>query len=139
MSFPRRPTISATLRAALLAMLSTAAIPTVAAGQGVPRDSLLRRIDLVERRSADLERRVRELEAMIKAEPSQERRPAASGNWRDVQNWRQLRMGMSYAEVRALLGEPKRVDAGLVTYWHWDNADVQFREDRLIGWSEPRR
>jgi hypothetical protein len=47
------------------------------------------------------------------ASPSPARRPpvAASTKWRDVQNWRQLRLGMTMDQVRALLGEPERVDA----------------------------
>jgi hypothetical protein len=41
-------------------------------------------------------------------------------------------------QVRALLGEPERVDAGGVTFWHWANAYVSFMDGKVYGWSEPR-
>jgi hypothetical protein len=46
---------------------------------------------------------------------------------------------MTMDEVRALLGEPERVDAGLVTYWRWADANVYFMRGKLEGWSEPER
>ena len=65
-----------------------------------------------------------------------------SAKWRDVQNWRRLRRGMTMDEVRALLGEPERVQAlgGVITHWYWDSgADVSFdASDKLESWSEPR-
>jgi outer membrane protein assembly factor BamE (lipoprotein component of BamABCDE complex) len=131
--------MTAILRAALFAALTAASIPAVAAGQSISADSLRRQVDLLERRTTDLERRVRELEALIKVEPSRDRRVSTSPNWRDLQNWRRLRLGMTEDEVRALLGDPERVDAGPVTYWHWTDANVYFMRGKLEGWSEPRR
>ena len=46
---------------------------------------------------------------------------------------------MSIDEVRALLGEPKRVEAGPITYWRWGDANVYFVNDKLAGWTEPER
>ena len=130
--------MTAILRATLLAALAASSIPAVATGQGTSTDSLLLRIDLLERRTADLEQRVRELEAVIKSEPSQGQPIPASTRWRDLANWRRLRLGMKMDEVRALLGEPERVDAGYVTYWRWTDANVSFVSGKLDGWSEPR-
>ena len=132
--------MTAILRAALLAALTAASIPTVAVGQNVSADSLLRRIDSLQRRTADLERRVSELEALIKSEPSQGRPIPASTRSQDLANWRRLRLGMKMDEVRALLGEPARVEAAeSVTVWYWANGNVQFSFDKLSAWSEPRR
>jgi hypothetical protein len=131
--------MTAMLRAVLFAALTASSLPAVAAGQTTSSDSLLRRIDFLERRVADLERRVRELEAPITVEPARDRRVSTSPNWRDLQNWRQLRRGMTMDQVRALLGEPERVDAGHVTFWRWADAEVYFTSDKLEGWSEPRR
>lgn len=132
--------MTAILRAALFAALTAASVPVVAAGQDTSSDSLLRRIDLLERRTTDLEQRVRELEALIKVEPSQDRRVSTSPDWRDLQNWRRLHLGMKMDEVRKLLGEPERVDAGYVTFWRWaDAASVEFMDGKVSGWSEPRR
>jgi len=126
-------------RAALFAALTTASAPAVAAAQNTRADTLLRQIDLLERRTTELERRVRELEALIKVEPSPDRRASTSPNWRDVQNWRRLRIGMTTDEVRALLGDPERVEGGPLTYWYWTDARVYFIASKLEGWSEPRR
>jgi len=88
----------------------------------------------------DLEQRVRELEAVIKSEPSQGRPIQTSTKERDLATWRQLHLGMKMDEVRALLGEPDRVDAGYETYWRWaDGAEVAFISGKLSGWSEPRQ
>ena len=130
--------MTAILRTALLAALAAASIPAVAAGQDTSTASLLRRIELLERANTDLERRVRELEAVIKSEPSQGPPIPASTRWRDLANWRRLRLGMKMDEVRALLGEPERVEAGYVTYWRWTDANVSFVSGKLQGWSEPR-
>ena len=129
----------AVLRAALVATLVAASIPAVAEGQEPSSDSLIRRIVLLERQAAELEQRVRALEVLIKSEPSQGQPIPASTRWRDLANWRRLRLGMKMDEVRALLGEPERVDAGYVTYWRWSGANVSFISGKLEGWSEPQR
>ena len=130
--------MTAVLRTALLAALAAASIPAVAAGQDTSTASLLRRIELLERANTDLEQRVRDLEALIRREPSRDQQVAASPNWRDTSNWRRLRQGMKADQVRALLGEPERVEAGLITYWRWADAYVYFESGKLAGWSEPR-
>ena len=113
--------MTAILRTALLAAFVPACIPAVAVGQDTSTPSLLRRIEILERANTDLERRVRELESLIKSEPSQ------------------LRLGMTMDEVRELLGEPERVEGGPVTYWRWADANVYFMSGKLEGWSEPKR
>ena len=130
--------MTAILRTALLAAWAAASIPAIAAGQDTSTASLLRRIELLERANTDLDRRVRELEAVIKSAPSQGQPIPTSTKWRDLANWRQLRQGMKPDQVRALLGEPERVDAGGVTFWHWANAYVSFMDGKVYGWSEPR-
>jgi hypothetical protein len=135
---PRRLTMTAILRTALLAALAAASIPAVAAGQDTSPASLLRRIELLERANTDLERRVRELEAIIQSEPSRGRPIPTSTKWQDLANWRQLRQGMKPDQVRALLGEPERVEGGDFTFWRWANAYVIFYSGKLDSWSEPR-
>lgn len=130
--------MTAILRTALLAALVAASTPAVAAGQDTSTASLLRRIELLERANADLEQRVRDLEAVIKGALSQAQPIPASTGWQDLANWRRLRIGMKPDQVRALLGEPERVDAGFRTYWRWADAEVYFDDGRLAGWSEPR-
>jgi hypothetical protein len=130
------------LRAALLAVLAAIVVPAVAAAQETTTESLHRRIELLERRSIDLERRVLELEALIMVEPSRSRPAAASLQSQDVQNWRKLRLNMTMDQVRALLGEPERVEVpGPWTLWRWRDAHVRFdnRSGRVDAWTEPRR
>ena len=124
--------MTTTLRIALLAALATSFVPAVALGQATSPDSLLRRIEL-------LEERVRELEALVKVEPSRAQPVPDSRKWKDLANWRQLRLGMKPDEVRKLLGEPERVDAGPVTWWRWPDAHVHFMDGKVSGWSEPSR
>jgi len=133
------------LRATLLAALASSSLPAIAVAQKASVDSLIRRIDLLERTTIELERRVGGLEALIKSEASRDRSVPASPKWRDLQNWRRLRRGMTMDEVRALLGEPERVEAlgGVATYWRWESgggARVEFdgHSSTLNGWSEPR-
>ena len=130
--------MTAILRTALLAALAAASIPAVTTGQDTSAASLLRRIELLEGANTDLTRRVGELEAAIKSASSQGQPIPTSTKWRDLANWRQLRQGMKPDQVRALLGEPERVDAGGVTFWHWANAYVSFMDGKVYGWSEPR-
>jgi TonB family protein len=129
--------MTAKLRIALLVALAAASIPAVATGQDTSTASLLRRIELLESSNADLERRIRELESLIKSEPSHGR-PITTPTRGELVNWRQLRRGMTMDEVRDLLGEPERVEGGPVTTWRWANSSVYFIiNDELAGWSEP--
>src|SRR5690349_17830409 len=114
--------MTARLRTTLFAALAVSAITAVATGQGTSTDSLLRRIELLERRTADLEQRVRDLEALIKTEPSRARSVPASDKWQDLGNWRRLRTGMKPEEVRALLGEPEHVMGGQIAIWFWGDS-----------------
>jgi outer membrane protein assembly factor BamE (lipoprotein component of BamABCDE complex) len=130
------------VRATIVAALAASFLPAVAVAQNATADSLRRRIEVLERTTLDLESRVRALEAVTKSELPQDRPVQTSARWRDVQNWRRLRRGMSMDEVRALLGEPERVDSfgGAGTVWHWQSgADVRFdgSSDKLASWSEP--
>jgi outer membrane protein assembly factor BamE (lipoprotein component of BamABCDE complex) len=109
-------------------------MPVGAAENGTTTDNSL------ERRIVDLEKRVSELEATRNGTPSKASRIPSSGNWKDLKNWRQLRTGMRYDEVRALLGEPENIEGGQIAHWYWGSrqARVVFISDKLSEWSEPR-
>jgi hypothetical protein len=126
--------VNPTIRTTLFTVLVFIAMPVGAAESGAATDSNL------ERRVVELEKRVSELEAISKNTPSKASRVATSGNWKDLQNWRQLRTTMSYDEVRALLGEPENIEGGIVARWYWGSGEayVVFVSDRLQRWSEPK-
>src|SRR5258708_13548094 len=98
----------AVVRVALLSAIVAASTAAVAGGQESSSDSLNRRIVLLERKVADLEQRVRELETLIKVEPSRDRPVPASAKWRNPANWRRLRRGMNKYQVRPTLADPAR-------------------------------
>ena len=137
--------MSAMLRTLLLAALAAASIPAVAAAQQPTVDSLVRRIEILERATADLDRRVGVLEAVIKSATSHGQPIPSSTKWQDLANWRRLKEGMKMDEVRSLLGEPDRVEGGPVTFWYWVDANtkvyakVGFTSGKVMGWTEPQQ
>ena len=60
-----------------------------------------------------------------------------SGDSSNKANWRALRRGMTEVEVKALLGEPLKVQGGYITYWYYQNARVAIVNEKLDGWEEP--
>jgi hypothetical protein len=131
--------MTAVLRGALVAIVAVILLPAVAPAQTASTDSLLRRIATLEQRIAVLDQRLTELEVRVKTQPTGAATVPPTPVSGGLQNWRRLRIGMRMQEVRDLLGEPERVDAGYVTYWRWDNANVRFVDGRVDGWSEPGR
>jgi hypothetical protein len=134
----------AVFRVALLSSLFAGSLPAIAEGQNQPFDSLVQRVAFLELKTVELERRIHELEALIKTGPSQDSPTRAAGNWRELGNWRRLRRGMTTTQVRAIIGEPDKVEAGSsMTIWTWgkfpDYATVRFDDDKLDGWTEPGR
>jgi hypothetical protein len=86
----------------------------------------------VQKRLDDLERRVNALEAERQQTPK-----APSSASRSA--WRRLANGMSPEKVRALLGEPDRIDGGTVAMWYWKSGGrVPFINDEVTAWTEPR-
>lgn len=98
-------------------------------------------------RVRDLERRVEKLERQGKQSASSPSRSQIAGGqdrWKQVENWRSLKRGMTEADVRGLLGEPYKVDAtGRFTAWRYSpngEGEVLFNTDGRVGaWSEPNR
>lgn len=98
------------------------------------------RIRLLEAQILQLNGRVEALEGMLnQAKASQQ--PIVTGEgWKSRANWRKLKMGMSEDEVRALLGEPERIDGGSLSYWKYPNYGVVrfYMREGVDNWTEPR-
>lgn len=96
------------------------------------------RITLLEREVQELKLRLLRLES-TQANTEKPYKPVSSDGWKNLANWRSLKKGMSYDEVRGTLGEPARIKGGNIAIWFYANrGDVTFYEDKLDGWTEPR-
>ncbi len=56
--------------------------------------------------------------------------------------WKELKKGMTKAEVRSLLGKPKLIKKGISEIWRYNYTserfgDVVFYKDRVVTWLEP--
>jgi len=97
------------------------------------------RIDQVEKEVQELKLRVLKLESLISNPNSvQEVVPSGEG-WKHVANWRKLSTGMNPSDVRKILGEPHRVDGGIIATWYYPNGgEVIFQSNKTWRWREPR-
>lgn len=81
----------------------------------------------------NLEKRVKELESLVKSKPENISIEKAT--------WRKLQRGMSFSQVRGILGEPKKISSGYTTFWYYTSSTydsmVTFSGDKVSGWEEP--
>jgi predicted PurR-regulated permease PerM len=100
------------------------------------------RIAELERLVTDLQRRVSILEAQLQ-EPDVNFSSISSGDSTNIQNWRQLRMGMSEQAVESFLGSPSKVDVNEYFFtWYYNypfGGSVTFDSQSrgVEGWNEP--
>ena len=95
-------------------------------------------------RVRDLERRIEQLEkqtSLPASIPSANKLGQQDG-WRQRENWRSLKRGMTESNVRSILGEPQKVDT-FSTWSSWtypSGGNVRFGSGggRVDGWVEPR-
>ena len=128
----------------MLIRLHVAPLQGVRALPQARRDSILIRLEALERMVSMLDARVRQLEGQVQANQVSWGRPiqVAPGAWRDRQSWRKLKIGMTMDDVRTLLGEKEKVVAGPIIHWYWQKAggqEVYFNsiDQTLLGWAEP--
>jgi hypothetical protein len=103
----------------------------------------------LEERVRELERRVEQLEKQQSERQQPATRaprtatPGAADRWRYIANWRSLWRGMTEDDVRSVLGEPQKIDAGpVITIWHYDyprggSVRLSSSDHRVEGWREP--
>lgn len=106
---------------------------------------------LSEARLTELEQTVRSLQqriAVIEARLNQtgNSSPVASfktGTPNDINNWRQLRKGMSEQEVERLLGSPGKISVNVIsTTWYYNyptggRIDFDATSRKVDAWTEP--
>lgn len=97
------------------------------------------RISQLEKEVQDIKQRLVKLESLNGGSNTQQKVIVSSDGWKHLANWRTLKVGMSYDEVRALLGEPSRVNGGIVARWLYaSQGEVTFVENRVSSWREPQ-
>jgi len=93
----------------------------------------------LEKEVQELKNRLTKLEAVLSTASNQQKNSATSEGFKSLDSWRSLRVGMGPDEVRRILGEPTRVDGGLVAYWVYaSRGEVTFVRDQVTQWREPR-
>jgi hypothetical protein len=98
------------------------------------------RIRLLEAQIVQLNGRVAALEGMLNQAKANQQPIVTGEGWRSKANWRKLKRGMGEEAVRALLGEPERIEGGGITFWRYPNYGVVkfFMREGVHGWDEPR-
>lgn len=97
------------------------------------------RIEQLEREIQAIKLRLSKLESPQGNAINDQKPGPASEGWKSITSWRQLKTGMSPNEVRAILGEPVRLDGGQLAYWHYANrGSAVFYLDKLDRWTEPK-
>lgn len=97
------------------------------------------RVFQLEREIIELKNRVSRLESPTAGAKSNTRTVPSGEGWKNLANWRSLQTGMTYDEVRSILGEPARIAGGEIAFWFYGNrGSVDFYQHRLKSWTEPR-
>ena len=139
MTLDLRSALPINWRVAVCTAAIVVSVPSIAHGQDKSTASLIQRVEQLERANAALEQRIHLLESVMQRDSASGRPLGLSNKWRETANWRGLRTGLSMADVRALLGEPERVDGGDITTWRWADGTATFVLNTLQSWSEPKR
>ena len=99
-------------------------------------------VEKLQQKVSQLESKVQQLEKLFlskKNNGASLRDNDNSGDWKNKQNWRRLKNGMSKEEAKQILGEPDRIEAhGPLEFWRYPNGGrVSFFDEEINGWSEP--
>ena len=97
------------------------------------------RITQLEKEVQELKTRLSTLESPLNKAVIQKSTVTSEG-WKNLANWRSLKKGSNYDEVRAILGEPERISvSGSLNDWFYSNrGNATFMNDTLYAWNEPR-
>lgn len=64
-------------------------------------------------------------------------KPRSSDKSSLLLSWRKLRRGMTYSNVRSIMGEPTKIEAGEFSRWTYKHGTLTFCLDKLDAWIEP--
>ena len=98
------------------------------------------RITALEKEVQELKVRLSRLEASPDASEKKPPPAAPSEDMASLSNWKKLKTDMTTSQVRAILGEPIRIDGAAIVSWHYKNGgQIRFITGRVERWSEPRK
>lgn len=68
-----------------------------------------------------------------------EKKPVVTdGGWKSIANWEQLATGIKPSAVRKILGEPQKIDGGILVIWHYKRGGrVVFQVGKVFSWNKP--
>ena len=96
------------------------------------------RIDQLESEIQAIKLRLLKIESAQGSANADQKPAIQAEGWKSLSTWRQLKSGMSPNEVRAILGEPGRVNGGEIANWYYANGGMStFMQDKLYRWTEP--
>ena len=89
-----------------------------------------------------LEEKIEKLEFLLdQYNHTIENRAAGDYGWQNKKNWRRLEIGMTAAQVKKFLGEPRKVIQGIKTLWYYPSTYSGFisfdKNGNITGWHEP--
>ncbi|NVK00093.1 MAG: hypothetical protein HWE12_01005 [Oceanospirillaceae bacterium] len=120
-------------------MLCCLMLVLVATSNTVVADETADKLERLEKMIVALHNRLEVIEKKLSSEKAVS--AISSDGYKSVSNWRKLETGMSTDDVRALLGEPLKINGGGVADWFYDNdiwhSKVTFVSGRLQAWAEP--
>jgi len=98
------------------------------------------RLTALENEVSEINIRLSKLEGASPAAGEKKVEASSSDGWKYLENWRRLSTGMTYADVQKLLGEPVRIDGGVVAHWSYPSrGQVSFFNGSVERWREPGR
>lgn len=116
-----------------LAFLVVTFTSTVESAQNDGFSALEQRVSRLEERVAKMERFI--LQSASQKEPTRTFVPPGK------EKWRRLRKGMTKSQVRSILGEPRRIEAGTFDYWYYSGSTlssrITFYHEIVDAWKEP--
>jgi len=97
------------------------------------------RITALEKEVQELKLRLSRLEGAANTSEKKPPPAAPSADVASLSNWKKLETDMTTSQVRAILGEPTRIEGGAFVTWHYKNrGQVVFITGRVQRWTEPR-
>jgi|AntDeeMinimDraft_5_1070356.scaffolds.fasta_scaffold18810_2 outer membrane protein assembly factor BamE (lipoprotein component of BamABCDE complex) len=102
------------------------------------------KVKILQKKISQLENKIARLEKLLssdKATSVSSQHGVNSDGWKDKQNWKKLKKGMSKEEVKKVLGKPGKIrTASYGDTWYYPDVlggRVNFDAGRVEGWSEP--